>query len=38
MSDLADLLLAFVAFLAPLGLAWWLLRDRPKRPRAPKKQ
>lgn len=31
MGDFAKALLALAAVLAPLGLAWWLLRDR-KRP------
>ncbi|HET7527288.1 MAG TPA: hypothetical protein VFK10_15210 [Burkholderiaceae bacterium] len=29
MGDVLNLLLALAAVLAPLGLAWWLLRERP---------
>jgi hypothetical protein len=37
MNDLVDLLLALIVVGAPLGLAWWLLRDKATRPRAPRK-
>jgi hypothetical protein len=37
MSDLADLLLALTVVIAPLGLAWWLLGDKARRPRVPRK-
>ena len=36
MSDLVDLLLALAVVFAPLGLAWWLLRDKDRRLRAPR--
>jgi hypothetical protein len=36
MNDIAELLLALIVVLAPLGLAWWLIRDRPPRPRVQK--
>jgi hypothetical protein len=37
MNDFAELLLALIVVFAPLGLAWWLIRDRPPRRRVPKK-
>jgi uncharacterized Tic20 family protein len=37
MSDLVGLLLALTVVFAPLGLAWWLLREKATRRRPPRK-